>query len=112
MGDQKSDIWKITAAVMHIGTMKFKQRGREEQAEPDGVAVSGQRTTISNLPLFFLFFLWCAVFLFVPYPSETKRFEIGPRYLSTTTKHRVHGLERVVPPTSRPYFLHHTHTHT
>ena len=26
---------------MHMGTMKFKQRGREEQAEGDGVVVSG-----------------------------------------------------------------------
>jgi len=31
------DVYKITAAVMHSGEMKFKQRGREEQAEPDGV---------------------------------------------------------------------------
>jgi len=29
------EIYRITAAVMHIGEMKFKQRGREEQAEPD-----------------------------------------------------------------------------
>ncbi|XP_060521400.1 myosin heavy chain, muscle isoform X20 [Cylas formicarius] len=34
--EEKNDIYKITAAVMHMGTMKFKQRGREEQAEPDG----------------------------------------------------------------------------
>merc|ERR1719334_1764764 len=33
--DEKHDVYKITAAVMHIGEMKFKQRGREEQAEPD-----------------------------------------------------------------------------
>merc|ERR1712071_86697 len=26
-------------AVMHLGEMKFKQRGREEQAEQDGTAV-------------------------------------------------------------------------
>lgn len=25
---------------MHMGTMKFKQRGREEQAEADGTEVS------------------------------------------------------------------------
>ncbi|KAK8736466.1 hypothetical protein OTU49_005019 [Cherax quadricarinatus] len=30
------EVYKITAAVMHMGEMKFKQRGREEQAEPDG----------------------------------------------------------------------------
>ncbi|KAK7592960.1 hypothetical protein V9T40_007712 [Parthenolecanium corni] len=34
--EEKNDIYKITAAVMHMGTMKFKQRGREEQAEADG----------------------------------------------------------------------------
>uniref|UniRef100_A0AAR5QAC2 Myosin heavy chain, muscle n=1 Tax=Dendroctonus ponderosae TaxID=77166 RepID=A0AAR5QAC2_DENPD len=34
--EEKNDIYKITASVMHMGTMKFKQRGREEQAEADG----------------------------------------------------------------------------
>ncbi|XP_014282750.1 myosin heavy chain, muscle isoform X1 [Halyomorpha halys] len=34
---EKDDIYKITAAVMHMGCMKFKQRGREEQAEADGL---------------------------------------------------------------------------
>ncbi|XP_056637451.1 myosin heavy chain, muscle isoform X27 [Diorhabda sublineata] len=34
--EEKSNVYKITAAVMHMGCMKFKQRGREEQAEPDG----------------------------------------------------------------------------
>ncbi|KZC14949.1 Myosin heavy chain, muscle [Dufourea novaeangliae] len=34
--EEKNDIYKITAAVMHMGGMKFKQRGREEQAEADG----------------------------------------------------------------------------
>nr|CAI5869302.1 unnamed protein product [Callosobruchus analis] len=34
--EEKENVYKITAAVMHMGTMKFKQRGREEQAEPDG----------------------------------------------------------------------------
>jgi len=33
---QKEEIYKITAAVMHMGEMKFKMRGREEQAEADG----------------------------------------------------------------------------
>ncbi|XP_057380150.2 myosin heavy chain, muscle-like isoform X10 [Daphnia carinata] len=42
MGEQRQDIWRITAAVMHFGTMKFKQRGREEQAEPDGT-VEGEK---------------------------------------------------------------------
>ncbi|XP_057653595.1 myosin heavy chain, muscle isoform X50 [Diorhabda carinulata] len=34
--EEKTNVYKITAAVMHMGCMKFKQRGREEQAEPDG----------------------------------------------------------------------------
>ncbi|CAG2167136.1 unnamed protein product, partial [Oppiella nova] len=34
--EEKHNVYKITAAVMHIGTMKFKQRPREEQCEPDG----------------------------------------------------------------------------
>lgn len=34
--EEKDDIYKITAAVMHFGEMKFKQRPREEQAEADG----------------------------------------------------------------------------
>ncbi|XP_043189576.1 myosin heavy chain, muscle-like isoform X46 [Amphibalanus amphitrite] len=39
---EKENIYKIVAAVMHLGTMKFKQRGREEQAEADG-AEEGER---------------------------------------------------------------------
>nr|XP_026492062.1 myosin heavy chain, muscle isoform X11 [Vanessa tameamea] len=34
--EEKDNVYKITAAVMHMGCMKFKQRGREEQAEADG----------------------------------------------------------------------------
>ncbi|GLH07675.1 Myosin heavy chain 95F [Gryllus bimaculatus] len=40
--EEKDDIYKITASVMHMGGMKFKQRGREEQAEADGTA-EGER---------------------------------------------------------------------
>lgn len=29
-------IYKFTGAVLHHGNMKFKQKQREEQAEPDG----------------------------------------------------------------------------
>jgi len=36
---EKDEVYKITACVMHTGEMKFKQRGREEQAEPDGTTV-------------------------------------------------------------------------
>ncbi|XP_059804805.1 myosin-4-like [Hypanus sabinus] len=34
--DEKWGIYKLTGAVMHMGNMKFKQKQREEQAEPDG----------------------------------------------------------------------------
>merc|ERR1719187_3064925 len=34
--DEKQCIYKFTGAVMHHGVMKFKQKQREEQAEPDG----------------------------------------------------------------------------
>ncbi|XP_042857274.1 myosin heavy chain, muscle-like [Penaeus japonicus] len=33
---ERDDAYKLTASVMHMGNLKFKQRGREEQAEPDG----------------------------------------------------------------------------
>ncbi|XP_078081485.1 myosin-4-like [Mustelus asterias] len=35
-GDEKCGIYKLTGAVMHFGNMKFKQKQREEQAEPEG----------------------------------------------------------------------------
>lgn len=37
--EERNDCYKVTAAVMHFGEMKFKQRGRDEQAEPDGSQV-------------------------------------------------------------------------
>ncbi|KAK3591327.1 hypothetical protein CHS0354_028436 [Potamilus streckersoni] len=36
--EEKLSMYKCTAAIMHMGEMKFKQRPREEQAEPDGTA--------------------------------------------------------------------------
>eukprot|EP00064_Thunnus_orientalis_P002375 superscaffoldBa00000169_g2382 len=35
-GEEKMSIYKMTGAVIHHGNMKFKQKQREEQAEPDG----------------------------------------------------------------------------
>ncbi|CAL4159663.1 unnamed protein product, partial [Meganyctiphanes norvegica] len=32
---ERENIYKVTATTMHLANMKFKQRGREEQAEPD-----------------------------------------------------------------------------
>ncbi len=34
--EEKIGIYKLTGAVVHHGNMKFKQKQREEQAEPDG----------------------------------------------------------------------------
>uniref|UniRef100_A0A8B9JLI6 Uncharacterized protein n=1 Tax=Astyanax mexicanus TaxID=7994 RepID=A0A8B9JLI6_ASTMX len=34
--EEKIGIYKLTGAVLHYGNMKFKQKQREEQAEPDG----------------------------------------------------------------------------
>ncbi|XP_061642056.1 myosin heavy chain, fast skeletal muscle-like [Phyllopteryx taeniolatus] len=38
--EEKVSIFKLTGAVMHHGNMKFKQKQREEQAEPDGTEVA------------------------------------------------------------------------
>ncbi|CAL1262322.1 unnamed protein product [Larinioides sclopetarius] len=40
--DEKLNIYKVTASVMHLGELKFKQRPREEQAEADGTE-AGER---------------------------------------------------------------------
>ena len=39
--EEKINIYKLTGAVMHHGNMKFKQKQREEQAEPDGTEGKG-----------------------------------------------------------------------
>ncbi|XP_076312164.1 myosin heavy chain, muscle-like isoform X3 [Tachypleus tridentatus] len=41
--EEKLNIYKITASVMHFGELKFKQRPREEQAEADGTE-EGERS--------------------------------------------------------------------
>uniref|UniRef100_A0A673WZN6 Myosin-7B n=1 Tax=Salmo trutta TaxID=8032 RepID=A0A673WZN6_SALTR len=38
--EEKLGIYKLTGAVVHHGNMKFKQKQREEQAEPDGTEVA------------------------------------------------------------------------
>ncbi|XP_067403969.1 LOW QUALITY PROTEIN: myosin-13-like [Emydura macquarii macquarii] len=38
--EEKVGIYKLTGAVMHYGNLKFKQKQREEQAEPDGTEVA------------------------------------------------------------------------
>lgn len=34
---EKFDLFALTAAIMHMGELKFKQRPREEQAEVEDV---------------------------------------------------------------------------
>lgn len=34
--DERMGIYKLTGAILHYGNMKFRQKPREEQAEPDG----------------------------------------------------------------------------
>lgn len=45
--EEKAGVYKLTGAIMHYGNMKFKQKQREEQAEPDGTegTVSPQQAT-------------------------------------------------------------------
>ncbi|KAJ8005604.1 hypothetical protein DPEC_G00119660 [Dallia pectoralis] len=38
--EEKVNIYKLTGAVIHHGNMHFKQKQREEQAEPDGTEVA------------------------------------------------------------------------
>uniref|UniRef100_A0A8C7IH49 Myosin motor domain-containing protein n=1 Tax=Oncorhynchus kisutch TaxID=8019 RepID=A0A8C7IH49_ONCKI len=38
--EEKIGIYKLTGAVVHHGNLKFKQKQREEQAEPDGTEVA------------------------------------------------------------------------
>uniref|UniRef100_A0A8C6YMF7 Uncharacterized protein n=1 Tax=Naja naja TaxID=35670 RepID=A0A8C6YMF7_NAJNA len=47
--DEKTAIYKLTGAVMHYGNMKFKQKQREEQAEPDGTEVADKAAYLTNL---------------------------------------------------------------
>ncbi|XP_041315369.1 myosin-13 isoform X1 [Pyrgilauda ruficollis] len=47
--DEKVGIYKLTGAVMHYGNMKFKQKQREEQAEPDGTEVADKAGYLMGL---------------------------------------------------------------
>uniref|UniRef100_A0A8C5V243 Myosin heavy chain 4 n=1 Tax=Microcebus murinus TaxID=30608 RepID=A0A8C5V243_MICMU len=47
--DEKTAIYKLTGAVMHYGNMKFKQKQREEQAEPDGTEVADKAAYLTSL---------------------------------------------------------------
>ncbi|KAM9759447.1 myosin heavy chain, fast skeletal muscle-like [Menidia menidia] len=47
--EEKMGIYKLTGAVMHHGNMKFKQKQREEQAEPDGSEVADKISYLMGL---------------------------------------------------------------
>ncbi|XP_076124809.1 myosin heavy chain, fast skeletal muscle-like [Alosa pseudoharengus] len=47
--EEKIGIFKLTGAVMHHGAMKFKQKQREEQAEPDGTEVADKISYLMGL---------------------------------------------------------------
>jgi myosin heavy chain 6/7 len=40
--EEKWNCYKLTAAVMTMGEMKFKQKGRDEQCEPDAMDIAGK----------------------------------------------------------------------
>ncbi|XP_012433973.4 myosin heavy chain, skeletal muscle, adult-like [Taeniopygia guttata] len=47
--DERLAIYKLTGAVMHYGNLKFKQKQREEQAEPDGTEVADKAAYLMGL---------------------------------------------------------------
>uniref|UniRef100_A0A4W6DH11 Myosin, heavy chain b n=1 Tax=Lates calcarifer TaxID=8187 RepID=A0A4W6DH11_LATCA len=47
--EEKASMYKLTGAVMHHGNMKFKQKQREEQAEPDGTEVADKIAYLMGL---------------------------------------------------------------
>ncbi|XP_030591717.1 myosin-4-like [Archocentrus centrarchus] len=47
--EEKASIYKLTGAVMHYGNMRFKQKQREEQAEPDGTEVADKAAYLMGL---------------------------------------------------------------
>uniref|UniRef100_A0A3Q2PLC3 Myosin heavy chain, fast skeletal muscle n=1 Tax=Fundulus heteroclitus TaxID=8078 RepID=A0A3Q2PLC3_FUNHE len=47
--EEKISMYKLTGAVMHHGNMKFKQKQREEQAEPDGTEVADKISYLMGL---------------------------------------------------------------
>ncbi|XP_069044103.1 myosin-7 [Lepisosteus oculatus] len=47
--EEKNSIYKMTGAIMHYGNMKFKQKQREEQAEPDGTEEADKSAYLMGL---------------------------------------------------------------
>merc|ERR1719402_2104196 len=47
--DVRDNIYRITACTMHCGNMKFKQKGRDDQAEPDGTEAAEHIAVLSGV---------------------------------------------------------------
>uniref|UniRef100_A0A8C5N8M9 Myosin-6-like n=1 Tax=Gouania willdenowi TaxID=441366 RepID=A0A8C5N8M9_GOUWI len=47
--DEKMGVYKLTGAIMHFGNMKFKQKQREEQAEPDSTEAADKSAYLMGL---------------------------------------------------------------
>ncbi|XP_074789696.1 myosin-6 [Denticeps clupeoides] len=47
--EEKMGVYKLTGAIMHYGNMKFKQKQREEQAEPDGTESADKSAYLMGL---------------------------------------------------------------
>uniref|UniRef100_A0A8C4MTQ0 Myosin-7 n=1 Tax=Equus asinus TaxID=9793 RepID=A0A8C4MTQ0_EQUAS len=47
--EEKNSMYKLTGAIMHFGNMKFKQKPREEQAEPDGTEEADKSAYLMGL---------------------------------------------------------------
>uniref|UniRef100_A0A8B9YY54 Myosin heavy chain 2 n=1 Tax=Buteo japonicus TaxID=224669 RepID=A0A8B9YY54_9AVES len=47
--DERVGIYKLTGAILHYGNMKFKQKPREEQAEPDGTEEADKAAYLMGL---------------------------------------------------------------
>ena len=54
--EEKQDAFKLTATILHLGEMTFKQKGREESCEMDDPAPGqriGQLLGLENWQLFY-----------------------------------------------------------
>ncbi|NXU04844.1 MYH3 protein, partial [Buphagus erythrorhynchus] len=47
--DERMGIYRLTGAILHYGNMKFKQKPREEQAEPDGTEEADKAAYLMGL---------------------------------------------------------------
>ncbi|KAG5846915.1 hypothetical protein ANANG_G00120030 [Anguilla anguilla] len=47
--EEKMGVYKLTGAIMHYGNMKFKQKQREEQGEPDGTESADKSAYLMGL---------------------------------------------------------------